>query len=155
MARLRCLDSTHQSRYEFVAHEFGINTNPHPIEVVAYGLLIPSSSTPKKNNRNKKSPILPVTWLGIWGSKVGSQPGHKDCAIQIPAQRTRIEIDVLNLRSEGEPTILRSLACTGIPRKSGDQHKEVFQRVHVPSAPCKTKWPVAVSNPRPAESRRR
>ena len=31
---------------------------------------------------------------------------------------------VLSLGSAGEPTILRSLACTEIPRKYGGEHKE-------------------------------
>jgi hypothetical protein len=50
----------------------------------------------------------------------------QDCAIQILAQQTRIEIDVLNLRTAGNLTIFRSLAFMEIPPKSGNQHKEFF-----------------------------
>ena len=60
------------------------------------------------------------------GQKLAVKPSHRDWAIQIPAQQTRIEIDVLNLGSAGDLTIFRPLAFIEIPRKSGGQHKEFF-----------------------------
>jgi len=44
------------------------------------------------------------------GQKLAVKPRDRDWAIQIPAQQTRIEIDVLNLGSSRDLTILPTLA---------------------------------------------
>ena len=55
-----------------------------------------------------------ILW-GIWGSKVGSQPAPRDQAIQISAQQTRIEIDVLNLGRADDLTMFRPMVFIAIP----------------------------------------
>ena len=56
----------------------------------------------------------PSILLGIWGQKLPVKPRHTNCAIQIPAQQPRIEIDVLNLGSAGDLMIFRPMAFVGI-----------------------------------------
>ena len=67
--------------------------------------------------------------------KLAVKAGHRDRAIQIPAQPTSIEVDALNLRSETEPTILRLLACTEIPPQIWRSAQRVFEPSSRPVSP--------------------
>ena len=57
-------------------------------------------------------------------SAVAQILGYTDWAIQIPAQQTRIEIDVLNLCSAGDLTIFHSLAFMEIPPNPEVRHRD-------------------------------
>jgi hypothetical protein len=53
---------------------------------------------------------------GVYGGqKLAVKPSHRDWTIQIPAQQTRIEVDMLNLGSVGDLTIFRAMAFIEIP----------------------------------------
>jgi hypothetical protein len=72
-------------------------------------------------------PFEPGRSSGVYGGqKLALKPSHADCAIQISAQQPRIEIDVLNLRSAGDLTILSFLGFHRNTPKFGGQHKEFF-----------------------------